>query len=117
MFVSVQVNFLPLRQLVWSDTNLLNPTAKALELFMIALVTRSASFAKSSSSKRVTTAHLKQAVTTDEQFDFLGEIVSKIPDAPAKSEGAEDEDGEAKPKRKGRGPGKGRRKKEESESP
>ncbi|KAF2233514.1 histone-fold-containing protein [Viridothelium virens] len=91
--------------------------SKALELFMIALVTKSANFAKSSNSKRVTAAHLKQAVTADEQFDFLGEIVSKVADTPAKSEGAEDEDGEAKPKRKGRGPGKGRKKKEDSESP
>ena len=88
---------------------------------MIALVTKSASFAKTANSKRVTAAHLKQAVTTDEQFDFLGEIVSKVADTPAKSESAaaaaEDEDGEVKPKRKGRGPGKGRKKKEDSESP
>ena len=84
---------------------------------MIALVTKSASVAKSASSKRVTAAHLKQAVTTDEQFDFLTEIVSKVADAPVKPEVAEDEDVEPKPKRKGRGPGKGRKKKEESESP
>jgi Dr1-associated corepressor len=84
---------------------------------MISLVTKSANFAKSAGSKRVTAAHLKQAVQTDEQFDFLGEIVGKVADAPAKSEGAEDDDGDVKPKRKGRGPGKGRRKKEDSESP
>ncbi|KAL9062878.1 MAG: hypothetical protein Q9157_008565 [Trypethelium eluteriae] len=108
--------FLDLLTETW-NTDVHVPIAKALELFMIALVTKSANFAKSSNSKRVTAAHLKQAVTADEQFDFLGEIVSKVADTPAKSEGAEDEDGEAKPKRKGRGPGKGRKKKEDSESP
>ncbi|KAI9659267.1 MAG: hypothetical protein M1821_001524 [Bathelium mastoideum] len=91
--------------------------SKALELFMIALVTKSASFAKTANSKRVTAAHLKQAVTADEQFDFLSEIVSKVAETPAKSEAVEDDDGDAKPKRKGRGPGKGRKKKEDSESP
>ena len=57
--------------------------AKALELFMISLVTKAASEAKARNSKRVGAAHLKQAVTKDEQFDFLSEIVSKVADAPA----------------------------------
>ncbi|KAI9712015.1 MAG: hypothetical protein M1820_001723 [Bogoriella megaspora] len=91
--------------------------SKALELFMIALVTKSASFAKNANSKRVTVAHLKQAVQVDEQFDFLGDIVAKVADAPVKSEADnEDEGAEGKPKRKTRAPTKSRRKKEDSES-
>jgi len=84
------------------------PTAvsKALELFMITLVTKAATEAGNRQSKRVTAAHLKQAVLADENLDFLQEIVSKIPDptekkARAKSEdSAEPEEG-AKKKRAG----------------
>ena len=50
---------------------------------MISLVTKAAAEAKAKNSKRVGTVHLKQAITKDEQFDFLSEIVSKIADAPA----------------------------------
>lgn len=57
--------------------------AKALELFMISLVTKAANEAKSRSSKRVTAVHLKQAVLKEEHFDFLNEIVNKVSDAPA----------------------------------
>jgi Dr1-associated corepressor len=80
--------------------------AKALELFMITLVTKAATEAGNRQSKRVTAAHLKQAVLADENLDFLQEIVSKIPDptekkARAKSEdSAEPEEG-AKKKRAG----------------
>ncbi|MCJ1364646.1 hypothetical protein MMC16_003761 [Acarospora aff. strigata] len=64
--------------------------SKALELFMISLVTKAASEAKSRSSKRVTAAHLKQAVAKDEVLDFLAEIIAKVPDAPAPSEKVEE---------------------------
>ncbi|KAK8152734.1 histone-fold-containing protein [Phyllosticta citribraziliensis] len=57
--------------------------AKALELFMISLVTKAANEAKSRSSKRVTAVHLKQAVLKEEHFDFLNEIVNKVSDATA----------------------------------
>ncbi|KAI9843714.1 MAG: hypothetical protein M1837_006183 [Sclerophora amabilis] len=57
--------------------------AKALELFMIELVSKSSDEAKTKSSKRVTASHLKAALSKDEQFDFLAEIISKVPDAPA----------------------------------
>ena len=50
---------------------------------MISLVTKAANQARSKSSKKVTAAHLKQVVERDEQFDFLAEIISKVPDAPA----------------------------------
>ncbi|KAF2001491.1 histone-fold-containing protein [Amniculicola lignicola CBS 123094] len=56
--------------------------SKALELFMISLVTKAATEAKGTGSKRVSTAHLKQAITKNEQFDFLSDIVAKIADAP-----------------------------------
>ena len=61
--------------------------AKALELFMIALVTKAAAEAKDRSSKRVTAAHLKQAVIKDQTFDFLQEIIEKVPD-PTEKKGA-----------------------------
>jgi actin-related protein len=51
---------------------------KALEMFMIALVTKSADVAKEKNSKRVTASMLKQVVESDEQWDFLREIVSKV---------------------------------------
>jgi hypothetical protein len=50
---------------------------------MISIVTKAAEQAKQRSSKRVLATHLKQAVTSEEQFDFLTEIVSKVADAPA----------------------------------
>ncbi|KAL9127203.1 MAG: hypothetical protein Q9217_003876 [Psora testacea] len=63
------------------------PTAvsKALELFIISMVLKSSAVARSKSSKRVTAAHLKQAVQNDEQMDFLADIVAKVPDAPTAS--------------------------------
>ncbi|KAJ4363385.1 hypothetical protein N0V83_009678 [Neocucurbitaria cava] len=71
--------------------------AKALELFMISLVTKAAAEAKSRNSKRVGALHLKQAITKNEQFDFLNDIVSKVADAPEKSESdAMDVDGKKK---------------------
>lgn len=51
---------------------------KALEMFMIALVTKSAEVAKEKNSKRVTAQMLKQVVESDEQWDFLRDIVGKV---------------------------------------
>jgi len=88
--------------------------AKALELFMISLVTKSAQEAKTRGSTRVGAAHLKQAVVTDKQIDFLTEIVSKVPDAaPAqgKHEGDHSDEAETGAKKKGRA----RRKKKEDD--
>ncbi|KAH8588932.1 histone-fold-containing protein, partial [Bisporella sp. PMI_857] len=53
---------------------------KALELFMIALVTGAAAKARDKGGKRVTAQHLKEVVLGDEQFDFLSEIVNKVAD-------------------------------------
>ncbi|KKY20784.1 putative cbf nf-y family transcription factor [Phaeomoniella chlamydospora] len=59
------------------------PTAvsKALELFMITLVTKAATEAKEKSSKRISAQHLKAAIAKDEVLDFLNEIIEKVPDA------------------------------------
>lgn len=67
--------------------------AKALELFMIRLITSSAMVAKSRGSKKVMAQHMKQAVMQDEQFDNLRDIVGRVPDAPS-SKAVKDEDGD-----------------------
>ncbi|KAI9799052.1 MAG: hypothetical protein M1833_004246 [Piccolia ochrophora] len=87
--------------------------SKALELFMISLVTKAADEAKSKTSKRVTAAHLKQAISKDEQFDFLQDIIAKIPDAPVASEKAENGDDGSEGKRKRVGTKKRRKDSEE----
>lgn len=84
--------------------------SRALELFMIKLISSSAHQARgpatagtSKGPKRVLQQHLKKAVQADEKFDFLNEIVDKVPDAPVKSKkenGSDSED--AKPKKKGK---------------
>ncbi|KAL8717209.1 MAG: hypothetical protein Q9225_005529 [Loekoesia sp. 1 TL-2023] len=94
------------------------PTAvsKALELFMISVVTKAANEAKAKSSKRVTAAHLKQAVEKDEQLDFLAEIISKVPDAPASKKDDDSEEAvEGKRKKAGGGGGGGARRKKKTD--
>ncbi|KAI4174271.1 MAG: hypothetical protein LQ343_002409 [Gyalolechia ehrenbergii] len=94
------------------------PTAvsKALELFMISVVTKAANEAKAKSSKRVTAAHLKQAVEKDEQLDFLAEIISKVPDAPAPKKDEDSEEAvEGKRKKAGGGGGGGTRRKKKAD--
>jgi hypothetical protein len=87
---------------------------KALELFMTALVLGAAERAREKGGKRITAAHLKSVVESDDQFDFLGEIVGRVQDAAEgdkKRKGGKDSDsdgdsGERKVKK-----GKGTRKK------
>jgi histone H3/H4 len=82
---------------------------KALEMFMIALVTKSAEVAKEKNSKRVTAQMLKHVVESDDQWDFLREIVGKVeheekakPGGRARPDSDSDEDaGEPKKKAKG----------------
>ena len=78
---------------------------------MISAITKAANEARATSAKRVTAAHLKQAMTKDEQFDFLADILSKVPDtaAPKKEEDSE----EAPEIKKKRGPTKKRKKEAE----
>ncbi|PWY74350.1 histone-fold-containing protein, partial [Aspergillus heteromorphus CBS 117.55] len=87
--------------------------SKALELFMISLVTKAAREAKDRNSKRVTASHLKQAVVKDEVLDFLADIIAKVPDQPAGRKHDDDasDQNEQQPKRK-RG---GRKPKDESD--
>ena len=70
------------------DLDRLTPrlSAKALELFMIALCAKASEQARVRSSKRITASHLKQAILAEEQFDFLQEIMAKVPDQPLPSE-------------------------------
>jgi hypothetical protein len=118
--------------------------SRALELFMIKLISASAMQARggatataaaaalggakagaagtpaappsSSGPKRILVQHLKKAVLADDTFDFLREIVDKVPDAPAKGKreggggggggggaGSDSEDGGAATKAKKRG--------------
>lgn len=79
--------------------------SRALELFMIKLISASADQARgagpggsggSKGPKRILTQHMKRAVKADETFDFLADIVDKIPDAPSKAKkeaGSDSEDG------------------------
>ncbi|KAF2481680.1 histone-fold-containing protein, partial [Neohortaea acidophila] len=62
--------------------------SRALELFMIKLISASADQARgagpggsggSKGPKRILTHHMKRAVKADETFDFLADIVDKIP--------------------------------------
>ncbi|KAI6285253.1 hypothetical protein MCOR27_002396 [Pyricularia oryzae] len=89
---------------------------KALEMFMVALVSKSHDVAKDKGAKRVTAQHLKQVIESDDQWDFLREIVGRISETEekagraggrAKAESSSDEE-VPEPKKKGRG---GRKKK------
>lgn len=51
---------------------------KALELFMVQLVRKSAEVAKERSSKRITAPMLKQAIDSANEWDFLQDIVAKV---------------------------------------
>lgn len=62
--------------------------AKALELFMVSLIEESCAQARSRNAKRVSPAHLKQAVLAIEHFDFLAETVQKYPDPVAAESGS-----------------------------
>ncbi|KAJ5988131.1 transcriptional regulator family: Histone-like TF [Penicillium waksmanii] len=86
--------------------------SKALELFMISLVTKAAQEAKDRNSKRVTASHLKHAVAKDEVLDFLADIIAKVPDQPA---GRKHEDGEGSDQNEGRRKRGPRKPKEESD--
>lgn len=86
---------------------------KALELFMVQLVSRSADVAKDKGSKRVTAPMLKQVVEMDDQWDFLREIVGRVESekegssrAKAKAESESEDEPEPEPKKRGRGAGR-----------
>lgn len=83
---------------------------KALELFMLQIVEKSAEVAKEKNSKRITAPMLKQAVESTTEWDFLQEIVAKVSEkedksgSRAKADSESEDDLEpAEPKKKGRG--------------
>lgn len=88
--------------------------AKALELFMISLVSTAAEEAKAGSSKRVTSAHLKRVVEKDPRLDFLRDIMSKVQDAPAPSENTDEGNGSGEVKKPRKGGAKNKRKNSEA---
>ena len=72
---------------------------------MISIVTKAADEAAKKSSRRVTAQHLRQALSGDDQFDFLEEIMAKVPDAPTSKKKHDDTDdsedaGESRKKKK-----------------
>ena len=78
---------------------------------MIAIVTKAAATARAASAKKVTAAHMKRVVEGEPQFDFLEDIMSKVPDGPPPRKGDEDSEGaEGGKKRRGL-----RRKKQEDD--
>lgn len=68
--------------------------AKALELFMVSLIEESCAQARSRNAKRVSPAHLKQAVLAIEHFDFLQDTVEKYPDPVAQDSASSSAPGE-----------------------
>jgi len=89
------------------------PTAvsKALELFIISLVTKGAAEARGKNSKKVTASHLKAALMKEPQMDFLNEICEKVSDDP-KSKGRSKSEHQGSSDEGPTGKGKGRKKSE-----
>ncbi|SYW74792.1 related to cop9 complex subunit 3 [Ustilago bromivora] len=54
--------------------------SKALELFMASIVEETVKETRSCGAKKMTPYHVKRTVHTNETFDFLKDIVAKIPD-------------------------------------
>jgi hypothetical protein len=77
--------------------------SRALELFMIKIISASAAQAAQGGGgsgkgpKRILSQHVKRALQADQTFDFLVDIISKVPDAPSKAKkepiGSDSEDG------------------------
>lgn len=88
--------------------------SRALELFMIKLITASAENAggtgpagatatAAKGPRRVLAQHMKRAVQADDTFDFLADIMGRVPDAPSKAKKEANSDSEdAKPKKRGK---------------
>ena len=90
-------------------------------MFMITLVTKGATEAKSNGSKRVNAQHLKSALMKDGQFDFLTDICENVPDegskkGRAKSEAKSEESEEDVPPKKKRNGGRKRKAGSDDES-
>ncbi|KNZ52806.1 hypothetical protein VP01_3442g3 [Puccinia sorghi] len=75
--------------------------AKAVEMFMQSLVQAAVCEAQQRGSRKVQAYHLKQAIQVTPAFDFLKDIVAKIPD-PVHG-GAEDQEASADPRKRATG--------------
>ena len=53
---------------------------------MISLCDKATEQARQRHSKRITAGHLKQAIIHEDQFDFLADIIEKVPDIPVPAE-------------------------------
>lgn len=71
--------------------------SKALEMFVQSLVERASEYTRSRNAKTMTPSHLKSCITSENQFDFLKDLVANVPDLPSHEE---EQDGEPKQKRK-----------------
>jgi hypothetical protein len=77
--------------------------SRALELFMIKLISASAAQARGTAQggsgkgpKRILAQHMKRALQADDSYDFLADVIAKVPDAPVKGKkdaGSDSEDG------------------------
>lgn len=59
---------------------------------MIRIITASATIAKNRGSKRILPAHMKTVVNNEPEFDFLQDIVNKVPDVTKKEDADDDDD-------------------------
>ncbi|TKY85199.1 hypothetical protein EX895_006279 [Sporisorium graminicola] len=62
--------------------------SKALELFMASIVEETVKETRSRGAKKMTPYHVKRTVHTNETFDFLKDIVAKVPDPVESDTGA-----------------------------
>ncbi|SPO22792.1 related to BUR6 - subunit of a heterodimeric NC2 transcription regulator complex with Ncb2p [Ustilago trichophora] len=62
--------------------------SKALELFMASIVEETVKETRSRGAKKMTPYHVKRTVHTNETFDFLKDIVAKVPDPVETDSGA-----------------------------
>ncbi|XP_035693745.1 dr1-associated corepressor-like [Branchiostoma floridae] len=63
--------------------------SRCLEIFVESLVTKASDVTRSRNAKTMTTAHLKRCIETENQFDFLKDLVEKVPDVGEDSGGRE----------------------------
>ena len=76
-------------------------SAKALELFLKDLCHKVAETTTERGARTISPGHLKQCILKHEKFDFLKDVVAKVPDLPpmSKRRRTRDEDGDFKPKK------------------
>ncbi len=60
--------------------------AKALEIFVESLLTKSLQQTQARSAKTMSTSHIKQCIQSESTFDFLKDLVENVPDMPCEEE-------------------------------